>query len=77
MYDDLAAKWGFYTDNRLNASWRRASKISISIIIFWALFSCLLTSSKLLKLLFAHVAFVGFALIKQLFNVLFVKIKSL
>ena len=77
MYDDLAAKWGFYTDNRLNASWRRASKISISIIIFWALFSSLLTSSKLLKLLFAHVAFVGFALIKQLFNVLFVKIKSL
>ena len=77
MYDDLAAKWGFYTDNRLNASWRRASKISISIIIFWALFSSLLTSSKLLKLLFAHVAFVGFALIKQLFNILFVKIKSL
>ena len=77
MYDDLAAKWGFYTDNRLDASWRCASKISISIIIFWALFSSLLTSSKLFKLLFAHVAFVGFALIKQLFNVLFVKIKSL
>ena len=77
MYDDLAAKWGFYTDDWLDASWRCASKISISIIIFWALFSCLLTSSKLLKLLFAHVAFVGFALIKQLFNILFVKIKSL
>ena len=77
MYDDLAAKRGFYTDDWLDASWRRASKISISIIIFWALFSCLLTSSKLLKLLFAHVTFVGFALIKQLFNVLFVKIKSL
>ena len=77
MYDDLAAKWGFYTDDWLYTSWRSASKISISIIIFWALFSSLLTSSKLLKLLFAHVAFVGFALIKQLFNVLFVKIKSL
>ena len=77
MYDYLAAKRGFYTDDWLDASWRRASKISISIIIFWALFSSLLTSSKLLKLLFAHVAFVGFALIKQLFNVLFVKIKSL
>ena len=77
MYDDLAAKWGFYTDNWLDTSWRRISKISISIVIFWALFSSLLTSSKLLKLLFAHVAFVGFALIKQLFNVLFVKIKSL
>ena len=77
MYDDLAAKRGFYTDDWLDTSWRRASKISISIIIFWALFSSLLTSSKLLKLLFAHVAFVGFALIKQLFNVLFVKIKSL
>ena len=77
MYDDLAAKRGFYTDDWLDASWRRASKISISIIIFWALFSSLLTSSKLLKLLFAHVAFVGFALIKQLFNILFVKIKSL
>ena len=77
MYDDLAAKRGFYTDDWLDASWRRASKISISIIIFWALFSSLLTSSKLLKFLFAHVAFVGFALIKQLFNILFVKIKSL
>ena len=77
MYDDLAAKWGFYTDDWLDASWRRASKISISIIIFWALFSSLLASSKLLKLLFAHIAFVGFALIKQLFNILFVKIKSL
>ena len=77
MYDDLATKRGFYTDDWLDASWRRASKISISIIVFWALFSSLLTSSKLLKLLFAHVAFVGFALIKQLFNVLFVKIKPL
>ena len=77
MYDDLATKWGFYTDNWLDASWRRAFKISISIIIFWALFSCLLARSKLLKLLFTHVAFVGFALIKQLFNILFVKIKSL
>ena len=77
MYDDLATKWGFYTDNWLDASWRRAFKISISIIIFWALFSRLLASSKLFKLLFAHVAFVGFALIKQLFNVLFVKIKPL
>ena len=77
MYDDLAAKWGFYTDNWLNASWRCAFKISISIIIFWALFSCLLASSKLLKLVLAHVAFVGFALIKQLFNILFVKIKPL
>ena len=77
MYDDLAAKWGFYTDDWLDTSWRRAFKISISIIIFWTLFSSLLTSSKLLKLLFAHVAFVGFALIKQLFNILFVKIKPL
>ena len=77
MYDDLAAKWGFYTDDWLDASWRRASKISISIIVFWALFSSLLTSSKLLKLLFAHVAFVGFALIKKLFNILFIYIKSL
>ena len=77
MYDDLAAKRSFYTDDWLDASWRRASKISISIIIFWALFSSLLAGSKLLKLLFAHVAFVGFALIKQLFNILFVKIKSL
>ena len=77
MYDDLTAKWGFYTDDWLDASWRRASKISISIIIFWALFSCLLASSKLLKLLFAHVAFVGFALIKKLFNILFIYVKSL
>ena len=77
MYDDLATKRGFYTDNWLDTSWRRAFKISISIIIFWALFSSLLASSKLFKLVLAHVAFVGFALIKQLFNVLFVKIKSL
>ena len=77
MYDDLATKRGFYTDNWLDTSWRRAFKISISIIIFWALFSSLLASSKLFKLLFAHVAFVGFALIKQLFNILFVKIKPL
>ena len=77
MYDDLATKWGFYTDDWLDASWRRAFKISISIIIFWALFSCLLAGSKLLKFLFTHVAVVGFALIKQLFNILFVKIKPL
>ena len=77
MYDDLATKRGFYTDNWLDTSWRRAFKISISIIIFWALFSSLLASSKLFKLVLAHVAFVGFALIKQLFNVLFVKIKPL
>ena len=77
MYDDLTTKWGFYTDDWLDASWRRAFKTSISIIIFWAFFSSLLASSKLLKLLFAHIAFVGFALIKQLFNVLFVKIKPL
>ena len=77
MYDDLAAKRGFYTDDWLDTSWRRASKISISIIIFWALFSSLLASSKLFKLVLAHVAFVGFALVKQLFNILFVKIKPL
>ena len=77
MYDDLATKRGFYTDNWLDASWRRAFKISISIIIFWALFSSLLASSKLFKLVLAHVAFVGFALVKQLFNILFVKIKPL
>ena len=77
MYDDLAAKRGFYTDDWLDASWRRASKISISIIIFWALFSSLLASSKLFKLVLAHVAFVGFALIKKLFNILFIYVKSL
>ena len=77
MYDDLAAKWGFYTDDWLDTSWRRASKISISIIIFWALFSSLLASSKLFKLILTHIAFICLAFFKKLFNILFVKIKSL